>query len=234
MSEFINIRYISGIPGIAKKMGCTLKIDGIQIKVSRFGKIKGIIKIKDVIQVEAKKETDFTPGQEKDKSVIGRALGGGILLGPLGAVVGGMSGIGTKTKKQAKTTDNWFVIIAYNLDSVHNIAIFHVDQLMFQERNANKIVNEIVTKRQLILAKPKTNERDQKQALTRRATTILTNHLANHQGIETNPPTPIVEPKMLEGNSVKDRLLKLKELYESNLINEDEYSEKKKELLSSL
>ncbi len=33
------------------------------------------------------------------KSVIGRAIVGGVLLGPLAAVVGGMSGIGTKTKK---------------------------------------------------------------------------------------------------------------------------------------
>ena len=33
------------------------------------------------------------------KSVIGRAVVGGVLLGPLAAVVGGMSGIGTKTKK---------------------------------------------------------------------------------------------------------------------------------------
>ena len=34
------------------------------------------------------------------KSVIGRALVGGVLLGPLAAVVGGMSGIGNKTKKR--------------------------------------------------------------------------------------------------------------------------------------
>lgn len=33
------------------------------------------------------------------KSVIGRAVVGGVLLGPLAAVVGGISGIGTKTKK---------------------------------------------------------------------------------------------------------------------------------------
>lgn len=33
------------------------------------------------------------------KSVIGRAVVGGVLLGPLAAVVGGLSGIGTKTKK---------------------------------------------------------------------------------------------------------------------------------------
>lgn len=36
---------------------------------------------------------------EKDKSVIGRAVVGTVLAGPLGAIVGGMSGIGKKKKK---------------------------------------------------------------------------------------------------------------------------------------
>lgn len=35
----------------------------------------------------------------EDKSVIGRAVVGGLLLGPLGAVVGGISGVGSKTKR---------------------------------------------------------------------------------------------------------------------------------------
>lgn len=33
---------------------------------------------------------------EKDKSIVGRAVVGGLLLGPVGAIVGGMTGIGTK------------------------------------------------------------------------------------------------------------------------------------------
>ncbi len=36
---------------------------------------------------------------QENKSVIGRAVVGGLLLGPLAAVVGGLSGIGKKTKK---------------------------------------------------------------------------------------------------------------------------------------
>lgn len=35
----------------------------------------------------------------QQKSVAGRAVAGGVLLGPVGAIVGGMSGIGTKNKK---------------------------------------------------------------------------------------------------------------------------------------
>lgn len=37
---------------------------------------------------------------EKDKSVIGRAIVGGIAFGVVGAVVGGMSGLGTKKGKE--------------------------------------------------------------------------------------------------------------------------------------
>lgn len=44
-----------------------------------------------------------------DKSVIGRAVVGGLILGPLGAIVGGMSGIGSKEKYENK----YYIIINY-------------------------------------------------------------------------------------------------------------------------
>ena len=40
--------------------------------------------------------------QEKQKSVIGRAIVGGALFGGIGAIVGGMSGVGTKTETVRK------------------------------------------------------------------------------------------------------------------------------------
>lgn len=44
-----------------------------------------------------------------DKSVIGRAVVGGLILGPLGAIIGGMSGIGSKNKLK----DVAFLVINY-------------------------------------------------------------------------------------------------------------------------
>jgi hypothetical protein len=47
--------------------------------------------------------------KEKSKSVVGRAVVGGALLGPVGAVVGGMSGTGTN--KTTKTS--YYMVINY-------------------------------------------------------------------------------------------------------------------------
>lgn len=47
---------------------------------------------------------------QKGKSVIGRGAAGGLLFGPVGAVVGGLSGTGKKTKKEVKT----YLIISFH------------------------------------------------------------------------------------------------------------------------
>lgn len=48
---------------------------------------------------------------EKSKSVIGRAVVGGVLLGGVGAVVGGMSGIGDKKKESPE----YYIEIEYGI-----------------------------------------------------------------------------------------------------------------------
>jgi hypothetical protein len=48
--------------------------------------------------------------REKSKSVIGRAAVGGLLLGPLGAIVGGISGVGNKQKPES----HYYFVINYN------------------------------------------------------------------------------------------------------------------------
>ncbi len=60
--------------------------------------------------------------EQKDKSVIGRAIIGGLLLGPLGAIVGGMSGIGSKEVK-AKMPDLILSVVLAE-QSEENIVLF--------------------------------------------------------------------------------------------------------------
>lgn len=59
---------------------------------------------------------------KKSKSVIGRALLGGVLLGPVGAVVGGMTGIGDKTVK-VSDVDN-IISISYSQNDKDTIILF--------------------------------------------------------------------------------------------------------------
>lgn len=79
----------------------------------KVDKLLGIFKKETVLISRAKRvvielKREYTPAEyetiEKDKSVIGRAIVGGLLLGPVGAIVGGMSGIGTK--KETKVIQN--------------------------------------------------------------------------------------------------------------------------------
>ena len=79
----------------------------------KLEKLLGIVKKETILISKAKRvvielKREYTPAEyetiEKDKSVIGRAIVGGLLLGPVGAIVGGMSGIGTK--KETKVIQN--------------------------------------------------------------------------------------------------------------------------------
>lgn len=58
--------------------------------------------------------------EQQNKSVIGRAVVGGLLLGPLGAIVGGMSGIGTKLKSLGKyaLVINFWDVYSHKLQSI--------------------------------------------------------------------------------------------------------------------
>lgn len=90
------------------KAPSTVKIslysDKIEIKQIFGGKEVAYLYYDQVNAVEKINEKQIA---EIDKSVIGRAMVGGVFLGPLGAVVGGLSGVGKKEKAVYK---DFFVI----------------------------------------------------------------------------------------------------------------------------
>ncbi len=79
--------------------------DHLIIKVC-FGKQEATLNYSQITDVFYGLETEVT---QVSKSVIGRALAGGLLFGGIGAVVGGISGTGTKEKKERK----FYFIISY-------------------------------------------------------------------------------------------------------------------------
>jgi len=97
-----------GVPGIGKGIATDVILNDkeqvVEFKMSLSKAEPKLLKYDTI-----KKVCFFTEKEivEKSKSVIGRAVVGGALLGPLGAVVGGVSGVGDKKKTQ---TDGYIEI----------------------------------------------------------------------------------------------------------------------------
>lgn len=102
-SRSVNFAYAAGCdifnPG--ESINVTLnKEDGDIVVKSRIRRnVTAKIALSQLRNSGAINETEV---QELSKSVVGRAAAGALLLGPLGALVGGMSGIGSKQKQQLK------------------------------------------------------------------------------------------------------------------------------------
>lgn len=107
----VNLSFVDGIESYSKGIAVELSMDDkeqyIKMKARAF-KNKPIIKLNynKIIAANVVTEKEII---ESNKSVVGRAAVGGVLLGPLGAIVGGMSGVGNKTKANT----HYFMIINY-------------------------------------------------------------------------------------------------------------------------
>jgi len=99
--SFMETKYIVGLPenfNSLKQRMLILEIreKGISLGI---GKGFGFVYI-PILDSDFNYVSVFSPEvKKKNKSVVGRAILGGLLLGPLGLVVGGMSGIGEKDLK---------------------------------------------------------------------------------------------------------------------------------------
>lgn len=107
-----NLAMHEGIPTIGMNMPVCLTLfdDHLEIKQRIFKNAPATLKYTQITNIDKVTETEII---EKSKSTLGRAAVGGLLLGPLGAIIGGMSGTGSKKKTTVKT----YLVINYTSSS---------------------------------------------------------------------------------------------------------------------
>ncbi|MEG1434184.1 MAG: hypothetical protein RSD45_01365 [Gordonibacter sp.] len=116
----INLCSVPGaVPGIPGGYALCVTIDGDNLAIKqRLGKQQPVLlplrKIRDFSMVRESEIVD--KGQ---KSVIGRSAIGGLILGPLGAIIGGLDGTGIKRKK----IDHVYWIVNYAHDNAERSSI---------------------------------------------------------------------------------------------------------------
>jgi hypothetical protein len=105
-----NFAHVQGIDGYGNAAVCITQDDSNErLSVAmRLSKVPPkLLPYRQITSVGIASEKEII---EQSKSVIGRAAVGGLLLGPLGAVIGGLSGTGSKTK----TNTRHFFVINYH------------------------------------------------------------------------------------------------------------------------
>ena len=106
----INVSFVDGLenfsPGLAINITTDDNENKLVIKSAVVKKPEINLRYEQITGINVTSEKEIL---EKSKSVTGRAVVGGVLLGPLGAIVGGMSGIGDKKKEKT----HYYLIINY-------------------------------------------------------------------------------------------------------------------------
>lgn len=145
--EAIDLIYYEGIDFYSKEIEVTISLDDENNRLTitpKYAKVSPVHLAYDQITKCATINNEMVT--EKNKSVVGRAIVGGVLTGGLGAIVGGMTGIGSK-KKVKKIY--YFVINYINKEGDTSVLSFRVDHVILimdfvkalQDRiNKNKII----------------------------------------------------------------------------------------------
>ena len=137
----VRFSYVDGIPGL-----CEIPNEVVDVTIDpAAGKLNfqsAISKKRsaelDLSRVKDVRDVNETQIFEANKSVLGRSVVGGLLLGPLGSIVGGMSGLnGRKSKKVQKH----FVMITYETTAQEEKQI--VLEIVGASIGWQKFVNEL-------------------------------------------------------------------------------------------
>lgn len=126
----LRLMLLGGIPNITKWEYLDIRYDDNYLYLDRLADVKlfGKDPIKETYKIPHERilTIDVMTNEEvkvKEKSVITRGLIGGLVFGPAGLILGGMSGIGTTT--QVHNTP--YLIIAYtgeNEDDIKNLVFW--------------------------------------------------------------------------------------------------------------
>ena len=151
--SYVNLAYVDGIDlfenGLAVEASLNVEKECLTIK-PRLGKKTDVnVKFEQITGFDVVKDEDVI---EKSKSVAGRAVIGGVFLGPLGAIVGGMTGIGNKQK----STSHTYMVINYrSIDEEIKVIIF---EIVGASLHLGNFIEELATKINKNIVKENPNE----------------------------------------------------------------------------
>lgn len=122
--QIVNWGYDAAINGVYQSNGTMedrIPEGKISVLLHQYGiKICGrfFMEILSLHNSQIENITEISQNELKDKSTIGRAVLGGVLLGGLGAIIGGMSGIGAKNTKKYYLIINYWDVQSKTLKSI--------------------------------------------------------------------------------------------------------------------
>ncbi len=178
-----------------------------------------IIDFKDVVSYSInKKEHNDSKTQTKRKHGIGRAVVGGVLLGPVGAAVGGLT-----SKKETQTISKDFVDhlgVVINLTDGTSFEITYFDSTLKADNSlvatSIKQVNQLAT---VLEAGIENAKRQQSETVA----------ISSNKAKEDNTQSAA---QSSSGTDPLDEIKKLKELLDIGAITPEEFDAKKKQLLN--
>lgn len=180
-----------------------------------FSKKYRIIDFKDILSYSVnKKEHNDSKTQTKRKHGIGRAVVGGVLLGPVGAAVGGLT-----SKKETQTISKDFVDhlgVVVNLSDGTSFEIEYFDTTLKADNSlvtdSIKQVNQLATVLEAGIENAK-----------RQQSTVAIESPESETQKDDNQSSPATDPL--------DEIKKLKGLLDIGAITQEEFEAKKKQLL---
>lgn len=147
----VNFSFCSGIPGFARGVAVNATLENaekrlrIQLRASKNPPV--YLAYSQICGVSIVTEQQI---EQVQKGVLGRAAVGGVLLGPVGAIVGGMTGLGTEKKVSSRS----YVILNYHPASVPDQIKIVSLEIVGATMGLAKFVSEIRENCPLISSQP--------------------------------------------------------------------------------